>query len=42
MANSQGRTARYFPSTLPAATTLKELALGKLRWRIERNYLDLE
>jgi len=25
------------------ATTLKELvALGKLRWRIERNYQDLE
>jgi len=34
---------KYFFSTLPAATSLKELvALAKLRWRIERDYQDLK
>src|ERR1700736_6861114 len=34
---------RYFLSTLPAATPIKELVrLAKLRWRIERDYQELK
>lgn len=39
----EAEPTKYFLSTLPAATPLKELvALGKLRWRIERDYQDLK
>ena len=34
---------KYFLSTLPAATSLKELVrVAKLRWRIERDYQELK
>ncbi len=34
---------KYFLSTLPAATPVRELVrLAKLRWRIERDYQELK
>jgi SRSO17 transposase len=40
---SEAEPTKYFLSTLPASTPLKELvALAKLRWRIERDYQDLK
>ena len=39
----EAEPAKYFLSTLPAATPLKELVrVAKLRWRIERNYQELK
>jgi len=39
----EAEPTKYFLSTLPAATSLKELvALAKLRWRIERDYQDMK
>jgi SRSO17 transposase len=39
----EAEPAKYFLSTLPASTPLKEMvALAKLRWRIERDYQDLK
>lgn len=39
----EAEPTKYFLSTLPAATTLKELVrVAKLRWRIERDYQELK
>ena len=39
----EAEPAKYFLSTLPAATPLKELVrVAKLRWRIERDYQELK
>ena len=39
----ESEPSKYFLSTLPAATKLKQLVeLAKLRWRIERDYQDLK
>lgn len=38
-----GEPEKYFLSTLPATTSVRELArLAKLRWRIERDYQELK
>jgi SRSO17 transposase len=40
---SETEPSKYFLSTLPAATPLKELVrVAKLRWRIERDYQELK
>jgi SRSO17 transposase len=39
----EAEPTKYFLSTLPAATALKELVrVAKLRWRIERDYQELK
>src|SRR6266545_853073 len=39
----EAEPSKYFLSTLPAATPLKELVrVAKLRWRIERDYQELK
>jgi SRSO17 transposase len=39
----EAEPTKYFLTTLPAATSLKELVrLAKLRWRIERDYQELK
>ena len=39
----EAEPTKYFLSTLPAATPLKELVrVAKLRWRIERDYQELK
>jgi SRSO17 transposase len=41
--NGEAAPTKYFLSTLPAATPLKELVrVAKLRWRIERDYQELK
>ena len=43
MAQERHRAIKYFLSTLPAATPIRELVrVAKLRWRIERDYQDLK
>src|SRR5262249_32882278 len=37
------KTPKFFFSTLPASTSLKELArMARLRWRVERDYQELK
>ena len=41
--SGEAAPTKYFLSTLPAATALKELVrVAKLRWRIERDYQELK